>query len=274
MCCWGFSLGLLLLAKTGFRRWLKEPFHGGCPLYGGGYLNNPAPENEASSWAPGWLRRSNTPNISNYANCTVPGFFFCSCHRIISTASSPYTIHCIMSNHLQLNDAQRWGEESGSSQSSWNKVICTCTWRSQKSQYNDCWWAKWSKSAETWFFGMTLVNLWKQWNRLRVRSWSKTWVVTDVQPWMPWISNMFSNWGGRWWTYLKFIHGFLTSPKASSCEETWSVFSKPAPIGPDKRVQPPRVSSLLKPTERLGLWSSAEVRSGSGSMFFKCSREE
>ena len=123
MCCWGFSLGLLLLAKTGFRRWLKEPFHGGCPLYGGGYLNNPAPENEASSWAPGWLRRSNTPNISNYANCTVPGFFFCSCHRIISTASSPYTIHCIMSNHLQLNDAQRWGEESGSSQSSWNKVI-------------------------------------------------------------------------------------------------------------------------------------------------------
>ena len=209
--------------------------------------------------------------------CKLHGarFFFCSCHRIISTASSPYTIHCIMSNHLQLNDAQRWGEESGSSQSSWNKVIaesqgdpngaasthgrsiayCTCTWRSQKSQYNDCWWAKWSKIAETWFFGMTLVNLWKQWNRLRVCSWSKTWVVTDVQPWMPWISNMFSNWGGRWWTYLKFIHGFLTSPKASSCEETWSVFSKPAPIGPDKRVHNHREfpCPLLKPTERLGL---------------------
>ena len=125
MCCWGFSLGLLLLAKTGFRRWLKEPFHGGCPLYGGGYLR---PE-QSSPWK--WSKQLGARVVAAVKHtkyielCKLHGarFFFCSCHRIISTASSPYTIHCIMSNHLQLNDAQRWGEESGSSQSSWNKVI-------------------------------------------------------------------------------------------------------------------------------------------------------
>ena len=144
-----------------------------------------------------------------------------------------------------------------------------------KSQYNDCWWAKWSKSAETWFFGMTLVNLWKQWNRLRVRSWSKTWVVTDVQPWMPWISNMFS-------TGVGDDEHIWNSFMGSSQARRQAAVKK---HGPSFRNQHPsaliRESNhrefpcpLLKPTERLGLWSSAEVRSGSGSMFFKCSREE
>ena len=109
MCCWGFSLGLLLLAKAGFRRWLKEPFHGGCPLYGGGYLNlnNPAPENEASSWAPGCGQTHKIYRTMQIARCQV---FFLQLppyhlHRIISIYDS---LHHVQPSPTQRCATLRW----------------------------------------------------------------------------------------------------------------------------------------------------------------------